>query len=304
MISKRQCLAGLSGLAFATSPAHANEISVPIAVARSRRIMTSLTIHDQGPFYFFVDTGAFISGIRPSLARKLGLRRVESMRTSGLGGSDYTHIYEATDVVFGESFRVKAMAMGGLEILESRDYEGLLAAGFLTGVPSQLDFEASRIRFQSGGERFDTTGYHPWPSRREQQGAGEKIYVDVMIDGIKANCLLDTGSPPALILHPQFVRKNKLWDRYAHPREQPIKGIHGDTTKSRYVHADSLDIGGFPIKGAPVTLLDPQANSGFGLDDGIIGMGAIGRFNHIFAKDGLLVKPNRYFDKVEPLFSA
>ncbi|ADU14004.1 aspartyl protease family protein [Asticcacaulis excentricus] len=304
MITKRQCLAGLSGLALAASSAQANEISVPIAVTRSRRIMTSLTINNQGPFYFFIDTGASISFIRPSLARKLALRRVESMRTLGLGGSDYTQIYEAKDVVFGESFRVKAMALGGLEMLENRDYEGLLAAGFLTGVTSQLDFESSRIRFQSGSETIDTTGYQPWPSRREQQGAGEKIYVDILIDGIKANCLLDTGAPPALTLHPSFVKKNKLWDRYANPREQTVKGIHGDTTKSRYVHADSLDIGGFPIKGAPVTLLDPEGTRGFGLDDGIIGMGAIGRFNHIFAKEGLLVKPNRYFDKVEPLFSA
>ncbi len=305
MLTKRQCLTGLSGLGLiSASTAQAQEISVPIAVTRSRRIMTSLTIHNQGPFYFFIDTGAFISGIRPSLARKLGLRRVESMRTSGLGGSDYTQIYEATDVVFGESFRVKAMAMGGLEILESRDYEGFLATGFLTGVPSQLDFEASRIHFQSGGEKFDITGYHPWPSRREQQGAGEKIYVDVMIDGIKANCLLDTGAPQALILHSRFVRERKLWDRFANPENRVAAGVHGDKVKSRFVHADSLEIGGFPIKGAPVTLLDPEGTSGFELDDGIIGMGAIGRFNHIFAKDGLLVKPNRYFDKVEPLFSA
>lgn len=152
MITKRQCLAGLSGLALMGAPAQAQNLSVPIAVTRSRRIMTSLTIGGQGPFFYFVDTGAFISGIRPSIARKLGLRRVESIRTGGIGGVDYTHVYEAPDVVFGESFRVKAMAMGGLEILESRDYDGMLASGFLTGVPSRLDFENLRIDFHPGGK--------------------------------------------------------------------------------------------------------------------------------------------------------
>ncbi|MFP1133341.1 pepsin/retropepsin-like aspartic protease family protein [Asticcacaulis sp. W401b] len=306
MFTRRHLLASLP-LFTAAPSARAGEASltVPIVVTRQRRIMTSLSISDQGPFYFIVDSGAFVSALRPSIIRKLGLRRVDSMRVGGLGGSDYAQVYDARKVVFGESFRVDAMAMAGLEFLEKADADGLLAAGFLTAAEAALDFDKLRIDFHPGGKGLNLDGYTAWPTRRELDGAGEKIFIDVTVDGLRANCLLDTGAQPAVILGSDFVKKHKLWDRYADPQEGKRRGVHGDEVRSRFVHANTLEVGNLPVKGGPLTLLTPTANDHLGVGcDGIIGMGAIGRFNLIFKKDSLYAKPNRYFEEVAPLFSA
>ncbi|MDC7676295.1 retroviral-like aspartic protease family protein [Asticcacaulis machinosus] len=298
-----QAAAASGGLWSAQAFAADDEtVAVPIALAPPRRIVTSLTIGGKGPYYFILDTGASVSGIKPSLARQLNMRLVEYEKIYGIGGSDHTAIYQANDVVFGEAFRVKAMAMAGFDIFEAFEFDGLLAAGFLTGVPSRLDLDTMQLTFYPGGRGLDLSGYHLWPSRREQAGAGEKIYVDVMVDGLKANCLLDTGAGAAVNLASGFVRKHKLWDRYKPYQDRMARGIHGDQVKTRYVHAETVTIGDFPIKGAPLTLYDPKVDSSFGGVDGIVGMGAIGRFNHVFAADGIYVKPNRYFDDVQLLF--
>lgn len=95
----------------------------------------------QGPYLFVINTDASTSGIRDSLANDLRLREVAHQGYVTLGGRGETFIYEASDIVMAEAFRISGMALVGLQDYPMKFAAGHLAAEFLTGVPSQLNFE-------------------------------------------------------------------------------------------------------------------------------------------------------------------
>ncbi len=305
MISKREILmgAGLALLGMA-APVQAGVISVPFVMGPDRKPVTGLSIGGKGPYIFVIDTGASTSCMRDSLAKALHLREVARQGSQSLGGRSQNFVYEARNVVFANTFKIPGMAFVGMQDFPIEYADGLLAAGFLTGVQTQLDFETLEVRFYPEGTPMDLAGFQKLSSHRDTDGsASEKIYVDATIDGNKINCLLDTGASPALYLAGHYVKAHKLWDAYPDAQERMVKGANGDTVKTRFTHAQSLDVGGFAVAGAPLTLGDPKEGDGLMFMDGILGMGVIGRFTLAFAKDGLYVKPNRYFDNPAALFA-
>ena len=306
---RRRLMAGLlaaSGMANAAwSGVPPRIYNIPFTTTRARRLVIAVSIGGKGPFRFLMDTGGATSFIHDSLARRLKLENQGADRFNGVGGGMWTSTYAARDVVFGGQFRVPVMAMSGLSDSVMASMDGALAAGFLTAVPSLADFEARQISLYPDGVALpDLNGYALVSAERESGGfVSERLFVTVMVNREPARCLLDTGAPSALHLSSAYVRKHGLWDRNPQFENRRSGGISGDSVATRFTHLDSLSIGGFAIAGAPVTLSDPTRDDNIG-HDGIVGMGVIARFNLAFMKDGLYLKPNRYFNDVAPLFGA
>lgn len=247
----------------------------------NNRVLVAVGMNGAGPFIFMIDTGAYVSLIRPDLAKqlKLPVQGIEHSRGVGGKGKGFA-LYLAKDFIIGGGIRQTSVVLqDSFEFGYRQDIYGALAAGVLTTTDTDLDFDKSELRIYPDG-RGDRAGYMAIDSeipRVDQPNRGSrKISAAVTIDGRPIRCILDTGAPGRLILTRAAVRRLGLWndDRpYA-----PIRpnGIGGAGPIARIVRVGTLEMGGAREDGPLVTLLDNDVGNGF---DGILGLSFIRRFN-------------------------
>lgn len=287
MFSRRMVLGGVAaGIAL---PSHAQPRAHPrpdvitnrIAL-RGNRVWVDVSIGGRGPYRFIMDTGAVVSLIHERIAKDLSLRPIQPTRLVGVGGVEEFFVYEARDVVFGGGIR-QASAVFAAPRREFRlgpDAAGLLAAGVLTSVDTDLDFEAGEWRVYPGG-RGDRVGLRPLPSRidrRGNRGGSAYIYVDAVLGSQKLRLLADTGMPGTLSLSPAATRRSRLWNDTTPFAPMQAYGIGGAAKRGRTVRAATLKIGDIAFDRPLVSLADPRADAMAGMD-GIIGLALLERIN-------------------------
>ncbi|KQS04669.1 hypothetical protein ASG11_10760 [Sphingomonas sp. Leaf357] len=267
----------IGGRALAAEPrVYTSSIAV-----ENDRVLVAVGMNGAGPFIFMIDTGAYVSLIRPDLAKqlKLPVQGIEHSRGVGGKGRGFA-LYAAKDFVIGGTIRQPGVVLqDSFEFGYRQDIYGALAAGVLTTTDTDLDFDKGELRIYPDG-RGVRTGYTAIDSeipRIDQPNRGSrKISAAVTIDGRVIRCILDTGAPGRLILGRAAVRRLGLWsdDRpYA-----PIRpnGIGGAGPIARIVRVGALEMGGAREDRPLVTLLDNEVGNGF---DGILGLSFIRRFN-------------------------
>jgi predicted aspartyl protease len=237
-----------------------------------------VAIGGHGPYRFLLDTGASMSLVQRKVAEDLKLREAQTELGRGLGGNDLATVFLADDVVFGDTFRMRHMALRGIDAIGIREIDGALSAGVVTAMPAEFDFAAGELRYFPGGAP-DLTGYQSVPAqwRSESDASSRKIYVDVVLDGIRLNALVDTGSSAGLYLSAASVRANGLWDKYPAFRETEAHGTADKVLHDRRVSGDRLDIGPVNCRNVPVVLGNPAQVDAMGAAgiDAILGMGVL-----------------------------
>jgi predicted aspartyl protease len=305
MISKRDVLIGGSavlGAGVLTRPAAAagTVVRMPIAIHSNGMPLLKITISGKGPYRFLIDTGSFTSLIREPLAIELGLSKAGTIRTGSLTGHEDSYLYVAQNLVLGGGFKVPRMSLVGLANFPIVDVDGVLPASILTFVPSQLDYEASEIRYYLNGAEMDLTGFDKVPAFFEADGEGgaEKVYVYATVGGAKLVLCLDTGASSTFYLSAATVGRLKLWDKYPLLAEGVNVGANSERVRSRRVMAETLSVGTLPIERMPITLADPSASDSLGGRslDGLLGTPFLRRFTVAFGPDKTLyLKPNALF---------
>ena len=275
---RRAVLGGLAALPFLApsrllAQAAAGPVVANIAL-ENERVWVGATIAGSKPLLFIIDTGAVVSLIQPSVRASLGLRSRGVSRMIGIGGREDVMLYEARDVVLGGAIRQPRaiFAEPRANIPLHPDAAGLLAAGMLTSIDSELDFDAGEWRVYPGG-RGVRTGFAQLPSeiRGNAKGRGsEYIFVDAEIDGRTYKLLADTGMPPQIALFGNATRRSGLWnDSRPFVPIQP-SGIGGLAARGRLVRASRVSLGPIAFERPLVSL--SQDVLGQSLADGIIGL--------------------------------
>ena len=245
----------------------------------SNRVLIAVGMNGKGPYIFMIDTGQYISMIRPDLARELKLPVQGYEGTRGIGGKGRPFaLYLARDFVIGGGIRQSAvMLQDSFEFGYQQDIYGALASGILTANDTDLDFDAGELRIYPDG-RGDRAGYVAVESeipRPEQEGRGSrKIMATVMVEGHALRCELDTGSPNTLSVSQSIARKFGWWDRPYAPR-RPL-GIGGTGPIARTIRVDSIGIGGVRVERPTISALGNELT---GEIDGILGLSVIRQFN-------------------------
>lgn len=298
MITKRTLMAGLAATAALPSLVRAETgaeyIRVPITVKPNGRVLIPVTINDTGPYPFVMDTGASSSCIRDDIAKRLNLPLVDGRTAHGIGGIGFDARYRAKSVVFGTQLRQGNVSLDGLKVAIGPDQDGLIAAGFLTTYPSELDYGLREIRIFTHGQP-DLTGYITLDSSLEGQseGASPRIFVRASIDGIPLKLLVDTGAPSELLLHPQVVREHGLWDKYPDAKASRTAGVTGIVTPARDVTMPNFVLGDIAVPHLPVRLMDPTSQDGDGNPvNGILGSNFLKLFSMAVLNNGLRLRPN------------
>ncbi len=299
MPTRRTVLAGvLSGLASARPALSLPSLSrpmvrVPIDVTESGLAIVRADI-DGRVLRFVIDTGAETCAIRRDLVASLGLKRVGRRRDSGADGGLIVTDYAAHKVVFGGAAHVADMSLTAIPGLTA--FDGLLAAGFLTAYPSELDYGAREIRLHPGAA-MDLGGYSPIATRvvRRDPSLSPRFYCPFSIDGLSLSGLLDTGFETEVFLNAGVVAGHGLWDRFAVRGEKVFRGIAGKRLVTRVVDMPNFRLGAIERRSVLVTLADPATRGipAIGRDDGVIGASLLKRFSIAFDGAGRLgFRPN------------
>jgi predicted aspartyl protease len=299
MIDRRHTLLAGLAMCFPSAVYASDVIHIPLTFTEVGKPLIDVMINAEGPYSFVIDTGASTSGVRDELAQTLKLPVIRKLNTNGLGGKVLPlTLYSAHEIVYGTNVRQANVALTGFPHFGVRDGRmGILPAGFLTTLPSQLDYEAKELRLYRGAWP-DLNDFTPVKSylSAENPGESQKIYLTVVIDGDPLKVLLDTGSSDELLLFPRVVKSKGLWNRFAVYRDLKRRGVTGATTATRLVTMPNFAIGDIKLDSLPVMLMDPAGHDGNFNVDGILGTRFLSQYTlAVNGSKGIALKANSHF---------
>jgi serine protease Do len=277
MLSRRGVM--LSSLALPLSqalPNAARAAGAPVVAAiklNEQRVTIDAMLNGRGPYTLVLDTGAVVSGVKASIAQALGLRK---LRDVNLNTRAYP-LYAVDELVLGGQVRQAGVAMFGLDSV-GLGGDGLLAAGMVTAVDSELDFERQEWRLYPGGG-IDRSAYTRLKSQLRAATAvagSQRIQAEIELGGLTVRPIWDTGMPWPLNLDYQDARKLGLWSDttpYSPIRTRalgvPNMGI------SRIVRAPTLKIGPAVYENPLILVRGPWSK----LDGSVLGLPVIRTLN-------------------------
>ena len=286
MMRRRDVLGALvaSGVmirGFPVAAAPTGRVIVSKLALVAGRVVMGLTIDGAGPYLFMIDTGGHLSMIDEALARSLKLAPQGMTRASGVGGVATLPVFLAHNVVFGGGAVQPYVAFAGMEHGFAGAVRGALAAGMVTAVESDLDFEKGEWRAYPDGrpERVGFTRLADAIVGGDRPESGSpRLYGEAEVDGHRFRFVLDTGAPGGVSLGMAAARKLGLWDDARPYAPQQPRGIGGVGGLGRLVRARSLTFGGRTIE-RPLVLLRARSDRPGGDDDGILGLEVLKHFN-------------------------
>lgn len=182
------------------TPGHVQITSVPEGAAgataadRLGRVVAPVSINDQGPFRFIVDTGANRSVVSRDLANRLGLV------ADGTGEVHSVHGVSVAPLVPVRSLQYRNLSLetAPMPILESAvlaGEQGLLGVDGMSGRRLKMDFEHRCIEIVPSRGAPRLAG---WEVIRGDLRFGSLIVIRGSIHGLRVNLMLDTGSDTSL----------------------------------------------------------------------------------------------------------
>lgn len=278
MIDRRQVLLGLgAGVAISSLHGRAGAAAsgkvyrVPVDLA-SGRLLVSCMIEGKGPFQLGIDTGSITSMIASDLAKRLDLSE-RGKTPLGLAGryEDYP-MFEAREIAFGNAFRQEHVLMAGIDFPLGRGVVGMLAAGCLTTMDSELDFSTMQWRlYPDGGP--DRTGWVAHDDAIQTNRVGSPhLFGHAILGGQQLRCLWDTGAPGTISIFSKVARKcgidvdGQNWS--------PV--MAGGRPTRLYRSKLPIEIGGLSFETPLVHVEDDVPNF---IGDGLVGLSLIQQLN-------------------------
>ncbi len=231
-----------------------------------------------------VDTGAEISFIDKTFAKRFGVRKGRKFKVGGFGGKAKSYMAKNIKVASGnvsiQATKVAIVDMSSFTAVIGRPMPFILGIESFMHMIVDIDYPNRRIAFRSAGDfNYDGSG-HTVKVRQLKKG---RLAVAASIEGREpAWYLIDTGSAFTADVFPSLARRQHLLDDRA-PTSEWVSGGIGGLIKEIKVSVESFSVGGFELKDMPIAI---PADSGAKLtrDDfeGILGGGVLSRFRIIF----------------------
>lgn len=256
----------------------------PFDIDASRRMAVPVTIGDQGPFSFLVDTGAERTVISRELASRLALAQGQQLRLATISGP-------AT----APSYKIAALAMTDLTLAPFEapalygnhiGAAGLLGVDMLQGRRVLIDFRREEMRISASRRNLR-------PIIRDDDAivvtarnqAGRLILSDARIDGKRVDVIVDTGAQTSIgNLAMMRLVSQRGENRFPFVASQ-LTGVNGETIPAEKTVLRRINIEGIDVNDLTVSFADSHAFRALGLRD---------RPAMLLGMDGL-----RLFDRIE-----
>ncbi|HEY4293738.1 aspartyl protease family protein [Luteibacter sp.] len=260
----------------------AREASTPMTL-EGGALLVDVSINGAKPLPFILDTGGHAI-LTEATAEKLGIKGQGKGVSTGSGPGSMAISYA----------RVGSMALGDAEI---RDQTFLVMPfGFsfsdrgertpIAGILGLEVFERFAVTFDYDGKRLMLAPFEadtpPSPGKGTAvplRFTSDMPLVDGSLDGRPGVFGIDTGNSGHLLVFPQWMERNGLFDRYSKGYALGGGGGVGGSFVSRISHIESLGIGDLTVHGYVAQLTPPNAGATANVSEaGNIGQDVLSQF--------------------------
>ena len=268
------------GLALATHCGAAAQPSgsTPLASDEDGRYTAAVVLNGAGPFQFIVDTGSQHSNVSGKVAWRVNPRRGADRKLIGAAGEEQSAqtVFEDFD---SDLFHRHDESMHVLPNDSVTDADGILGMDVFVSGRIEFGFADRQLRFTASGPAPAGFVEHPGSLRH-----GSFMVVDVVIDGVHAHALIDTGGKQT-VGNPQL--QAALGYKVGDPRLVPDVSINGVTTQQTVAMKTTLgtlSLGHTAFSNPRITFADLSVFHVLDLDDGpamIIGIDQLSQLRAI-----------------------
>jgi predicted aspartyl protease len=248
---------------------------LPISVTPSRIVIEAFVNGAKGRF--MLDSGASGIALNSDFADRARPKGLATQTSYGVNGEIRTSLARADTIQVGPHILRNVVVSTGVNVHGRReDFDGLLGFDFLAGALVDVDlakqtmtiFDPAKYDVTAGGAVVlaDLTGGSP--------------AVPVTLDGrVKANMVLDTGDPMAVIASDKLYGPGKVTMRVEGYTN--LAGAGGDSQDTAACgHSSSIELGAIRYENVPICFA--KNNAIFGSDRGVIGLDFLKHFNLTF----------------------
>ncbi|HEY4587158.1 MAG TPA: retropepsin-like aspartic protease [Brevundimonas sp.] len=190
-----------------------------------------------------IDSGAQYSVIDRRLVAELGLDRFFDMPLIAYGVDGRAQMGRGVtlDLTFGEA-RIDRLRAGILDLGPLSEEEGLgapliLGQDLLMQAGLEMDLRRRRLRLLRKAQAELSPAYRAMPVRR----AGTSLIADTVVEGVRVEAVLDTGSSALLAVSESVAQSAGLLDGRAEREGSSI--VLGGVARARLIEAKSVALG-------------------------------------------------------------
>jgi predicted aspartyl protease len=250
---------------------------------RNEHMLAPVSINDQGPFNFLLDTGANISCVSHRLMERLELTSIESAAVHTVVGVRQRPIVTLDRLQVGprdrRKVRAPALPIKGPEV------DGILGVDWLKGQRLVLDFRNHRLEItRSQQDESEAGKVVVVPARRRH---GQLTIVDADLGGKRISAIIDSGAQGTLcnrwlrdLVRAQEARAGKT----EAPSYVQMETLAGEKFGGEAIFLPFLRLGGLHLGNVPVTYADMHVFDIWGLKDTpalVIGMDLLSQFEQV-----------------------
>lgn len=248
--------------------------STALGIDDGGRYTTAVTLNRTGPFVFIVDTGAQASVMLGRTASRLKLRPAGNVRVVGASGNESTEIVSVDEYRSGVFVRTNEQ-MALIPNIPVSNADGVLGMNVFTS--GRIEFGFAKRTLTVGPSAPAPAGFVVQHGEVRQ---GTFLVVDVMVDGVHAKAMIDTGGRRT-VGNPQL--QAALGFKPGDARllvDEPVHGATTQQTAAWKTALGSITIGNAAFTTPTVTFADLSVFHALDLDEGpalIIGIDQFSR---------------------------
>lgn len=251
--------------------------TVDIAFDRDRyeRMTVPVTIDGQGPYRFFIDTGAQATVVTSRITDDLSLEPSGRAMLVAMGSR------RLVDTIAIDRLEFADRTLSGLTApLLQRNHigaDGILGLDTLQDMRVLIDFDEKRISVADAYRVRGSSGYEIVVRARAR--LGQMIITDARLDGVRTSVIIDTGAQNS-------VGNMALRERLRAKANNTFTStdVNGVKLEGNLAFAKRLEIGRMQLTDLPIGFADSPALDALGYGDRpalILGMGSLRVFRRV-----------------------
>lgn len=242
------------------------------------RMTVPVSIEQQGPFDFIIDTASQRTILSKEIAGNLNLEIEDTVNVVALAGNTTVNTVYVPELTLGER------SYGGLISPTFRatniGADGVLGLDSLQGQRIVFDFLAKKISVDDINIKLKSR------SRREivvtaKRRSGQLIFTNAVISGIKVNVIIDTGGETSI---GNKALQKRLRMRSSSLQQIKLVDVTGKSVDADYGIAQNLEIGRARFSQVPIAFSDIEPFKALKLEKKpamFLGMNALRTFDRV-----------------------
>jgi len=227
------------------------------------RLVVKTVINDQGPFDFFVDSGADRTVIGSALAGRLALPPGKEVTLHGTAGISRVGTVKIDSVKIGSSevFGLSAPALAE----ENIGAQGLLGIDALADQRLMLDFEHKIIVVQDSRIPEKSSGNSEEIVVTARRRNGQLILTEASVERVNLYAIIDSGTEISVA---NGALRRRIIGTHRSSRTKTIEliSVTGQSVVADLLIVPTLKLGGITFYNVPIAFADTPPFAVFGLE--------------------------------------